>query len=278
MQKDTLIEYTKSESMEIDENLPLCVHNAGHYIITLCEWSTSRPYGRDDYQLIYLHEGHMRITLGNKTLVIGSGSVVIYKPHQPQLYTYMNDIPCEAYWIHFYGTIIPEMLRKLSLEGSSLFNIGTNYQIQQFFNEILINLIGNRFGGFYSNCGRALMIFSEVAVNSRAQTTHATSKRFDEILLQMHDVMSSTSIKDIATMNNLSVSRFSHLFTQNYGISPHSYRIKLKIERAKHLLSEHGHSIKEIANMLGFEDPLYFSRIFKKYTGVSPKDFKHKSD
>ena len=279
MQKDTLIEYTKVDSIEIDKSLPICTHNAGHYEISLREWSTARPHGRSDYQLIYLLKGHMRVTLSGVERVIGSGSVLIYKPGQPQIYTYMNDVPCEVYWIHFYGTTIPETLRKLSLEGNSLFNIGTNYQIPQLFNAILIDLINERFGSFYSNCGRTLMILSEVAFNLRQNATPAIgNERFNTILLQMHDISSSVSIKDLAAMNNLSVSRFSHLFTQTYGMSPHSYRLKIKIERAKYLLTENDRPVKEVAEMLGFEDALYFSRMFKKYTGVSPQAFRNKID
>ena len=123
------------------------------------------------------------------------------------------------------------------------------------------------------------MILSEVAFNSRQNATPAIgTERFNTILLQMHDISSSVSIKDLAAMNNLSVSRFSHLFTQTYGMSPHSYRLKIKIERAKYLLTENDRPVKEVAEMLGFEDALYFSRMFKKYTGVSPQAFRNKID
>ena len=54
--------------------------------------------------------------------------------------------------------------------------------------------------------------------------------------------------------------------------------MKIKIERAKYLLTENDRPVKEVAEMLGFEDAFYFSRMFKKYTGVSPQAFRNKID
>lgn len=276
MKKDSLIEYTKAELIDIERSFPICAHNAGHYEISLREWSTQRINGRADYQLIYLVRGHMRVTLNGKTEVIESGSVLIYKPGQTQIYTYMNDVPCEVYWVHFYGTLIPQTLKELLLDDIVCTNIGINYQIPQLINAILVDLINEKFGAFYANGGRLMLILSEVALclkkNSDAEINN---ERFNTILLQMHDISSNLSIKDLAATNNLSVSRFSHLFTQTFGISPHSYRMKIKIDRAKYLLSENDYSVKEIAEMLGFDDQFYFSRLFKKHSGVSPQAFRN---
>ena len=69
------------------------------------------------------------------------------------------------------------------------------------------------------------------------------------------------------------------MFIKEHGISPLTYLIEMRIDCAKQLLinranDEEKYSIKEIAQMSGFSDPLYFSRYFKKTTGVSPKEYK----
>lgn len=276
MKQDSLIEYTKAELIDIERSLPLCAHNAGHYEISLREWSTQRNNGRADYQLIYLLRGHMRVTLNGVTRVIKSGSVLLYKPGQPQIYTYMNDVPCEVYWVHFYGTLIPQTLKELELDSLTCADVGTNYRISQLINEVLIDLINEKFGAFYANAGRLMLILSEVAFSLKKNSdAEISTERFNNVLLQMHDIASNLSLKDLAEANNLSVSRFSHLFTQTFGMSPHSYRMKIKIDRAKYLLSENDYSVKEIAEMLGFDDQFYFSRLFKKNTGVSPQAFRN---
>jgi len=58
------------------------------------------------------------------------------------------------------------------------------------------------------------------------------------------------------------------------GYSPHAYLIKVRLERAKELLITTSFNVSEISFAVGYENPLYFSRMFKKYTGVSPANYK----
>ncbi len=61
-----------------------------------------------------------------------------------------------------------------------------------------------------------------------------------------------------------------------YGLTPHEYLVKLRMEYAKVLLESYGSDLKilEIAQLCGYKDSLYFSRQFKKYYGASPKEYK----
>ena len=68
--------------------------------------------------------------------------------------------------------------------------------------------------------------------------------------------------------------RFNHVFKDITGYSPNQYLIKIRIDRAKQLLSDENLSVKETAEIVGYTDINYFSRLFKKSTGVSPKGFK----
>ncbi len=69
------------------------------------------------------------------------------------------------------------------------------------------------------------------------------------------------------------------IFIKEHGVSPLMYLMEKRIDCAKQLLirrnnDDSDYTIKEIAEMSGFSDPLYFSRYFKKITGVSPKEYK----
>lgn len=67
------------------------------------------------------------------------------------------------------------------------------------------------------------------------------------------------------------------LFLTDYKVTPAKFLTNKRIELAKQLLSERKnskYSIKEISESCGFFDQLYFSRIFKKETGIAPKDYK----
>jgi AraC-like DNA-binding protein len=68
--------------------------------------------------------------------------------------------------------------------------------------------------------------------------------------------------------------RLNEVFKNYTGMTPYQYFIQLKIHRAKELLGLGRYSVKEIAFTLGFSDPYYFSRLFKKKTGIAPSEWR----
>lgn len=65
-----------------------------------------------------------------------------------------------------------------------------------------------------------------------------------------------------------------HLFTKEMGISPINYLINKRIDESKNLLGTTNYSIRDISSIVGFSNSSYFSQMFKKITGISPKDFR----
>ena len=83
-------------------------------------------------------------------------------------------------------------------------------------------------------------------------------------------------LKDIAAQASVSPSHFRFLFKEVYNDSLFEFIIKLRLDAACVMLKKPGLSIKQIANKNGYEDPYFFSRIFKKYVGVSPEKYRNK--
>lgn len=81
------------------------------------------------------------------------------------------------------------------------------------------------------------------------------------------------SIDEIADMCQVSPNTFRRLFAAYAGVSPVEFRLRQKIARAKQLLESEIFTVAEISDVLGFSDVSYFSRIFKKKTGLSPTDY-----
>jgi AraC-like DNA-binding protein len=92
-----------------------------------------------------------------------------------------------------------------------------------------------------------------------------------------HNLDKNLTLKDIATRAGLSVFSFSRLFSKSAHCSPITFFLNQKMSFAKNLLSTSTLLIKEVSSKLGFEDPLYFSAQFKKYTGMSPREFRIQS-
>lgn len=84
------------------------------------------------------------------------------------------------------------------------------------------------------------------------------------------------SVKVLSEKLFISKSHLSDIFKQKFGISLLEYITAVKMERAKRLLREENLKNYEIAYRLGFHDHEYFSRVFKKHTGISLTKFRHK--
>lgn len=86
------------------------------------------------------------------------------------------------------------------------------------------------------------------------------------------------SLEQIAHNMYLSPVYISKIFKEETGESPINYLIKIRLEKAKEiLLEENSGSIKSIANQVGYEDVYHFSKLFKKYYGISPLYYKKRA-
>lgn len=88
------------------------------------------------------------------------------------------------------------------------------------------------------------------------------------------DPKQEKSIAEVAEMCNVSLNYFERLFKQYAGETPTEYRIRTKIERAKLFLSLDTMSLGQIAEELGFGDSAYLCRVFRKKTGMTPKEYR----
>ncbi len=82
------------------------------------------------------------------------------------------------------------------------------------------------------------------------------------------------SRQEIARAVGVSENYLTHIFCAEVGMTPWEYLNRLRTQKAKELLLQSSDSVTMIACHLGFYDPAYFSRVFRKYTGLSPQAFR----
>lgn len=87
------------------------------------------------------------------------------------------------------------------------------------------------------------------------------------------NVANVINLQDVASRLNISSGYLSTIFKQSTGISFIDYVTEIKIEEAKKLLKESNYKIYEIAEMTGYENAYYFSKVFKKVTGITPREY-----
>ncbi len=83
------------------------------------------------------------------------------------------------------------------------------------------------------------------------------------------------SVKQLADVFDMDQRQLSYYFKKFMGICPKKYLLQLRIKRAKELLIDHDRKVTEVARIVGYEDPFYFSRLFKRQTGYSPTEYRY---
>lgn len=111
--------------------------------------------------------------------------------------------------------------------------------------------------------------------NERTGSPMAIAEKVEKYLRD--NIYGNITMQDISDEFKISSSYISRLMKMYYGNSPMDYYNKLKIEEARKLLSEnHDMLVKDIAEILGFSDQHYFSKVFKMQYGISPVDYKNR--
>lgn len=119
-------------------------------------------------------------------------------------------------------------------------------------------------------------IYTQILKNSQSEYMRSASReKIDRAreYMHLHYADEDMSIAAVARENKLSDAHFRRLFVQYIGVSPQEYLINLKINRAKELLAI-GLSVSDASSQCGLADQCYFSRIFKKYTGMTPSKYR----
>ncbi len=91
--------------------------------------------------------------------------------------------------------------------------------------------------------------------------------------IELH-YLENLSLDKLVASHGISQSSFLRVWNRIFGVPPSRYITKIKITEATHLLIQTSMRINEVAESLNFDDPLYFSRKFKKETGYSPKEYR----
>lgn len=92
-------------------------------------------------------------------------------------------------------------------------------------------------------------------------------------VVELH-LFSNLKLDQLAKLCNLSLSSFKREFKKEFDDSPNNYMVGKKLEKAQKLLTLTDLSIAEIAYEIGFQDPLYFARVFKKKLNISPSNYR----
>lgn len=102
-----------------------------------------------------------------------------------------------------------------------------------------------------------------------------TERRIEQAVGYMRECLSrSLQVPALARMANISPSHFFAVFKRQTGFAPLDFFIRLRMQRACELLESTPLSVKQVAAELGYDDPFYFSRVFKTVSGIAPTEYR----
>ena len=242
------------------------------------DYTTYREGGRLDYQMLYLWKGCGLFELEEGVRRIGEGGIVLYKPRQRQKYTYHAKDRTEVFWIHFTGREVPQLLRSCGLWDCQSFMIGSCPEFGELIGKIVREI---RFRPFQYELLCSAYFTELTAVVGRRRQRYENAglyQKYDRIAAVAESIQNhceeDSSLEDYARQANLSKYHFIHLFTQLVGQSPYAYKVGVRLEKAKDLLANTNLPVAEVARIVGYDNPLYFSRVFKNAVGQPPLSYR----
>lgn len=234
----------------------------------------SRPNGRSDYHLIIVEHGMVETEIDGKIEFAGSGSIICYPPGYEQKYCYLSYINSLYYWLHFDGIRAKEMADAYGI-GHGIYRIGQNSEVDAVIDSIMHILRAEDGYSFSINSMTQYVLAKLYRMANKAENSAKGTTRISRVAAEIWgNPEHRLSGAELAQKCNLSEYHFIRVFKAETGYTPHEYRNLAIIEKAKHLLADTEMNINEIAYLLGVNDPLYFSRMFKNKVGMSPSVYR----
>jgi AraC family transcriptional regulator, arabinose operon regulatory protein len=258
---------------------PLIENN---YVTELGYYPTAKNHYRERFDgvseniLIYCIEGEGTIEIKNKhKIVMGRGSIFCIPANFPHKYFSSESKPWSILWIHFDSKIV-EKFPIFDLEVINILSPEKNNLIQNHFVDLFTVAerdysIGNMI--YISNLLNLILVsayYLDDGLSNNKQNYYLTRC----IRYMNEHINENLTLSELAKYLNISPSYLSNIFINHTQKSPMSFFIQIKIEHACKLIRLTDLKMYEIGKTIGYDDPYYFSRIFKKNIGISPQQYK----
>ncbi len=240
-----------------------------------------RPNGMKGYIINITIQGRGTIFKGEQRFDVGKGDILLFPPNVKHFYNRHEEDPSWHHrWIYFRPRGFWSELLNWQDDQNGVYV--TRHQAADYF-ETLENLFCDVASATKSDApysrDLATNLLEQLLIRCKTLQPENMTRSLDPRILQVINLMTDDicrefTIEELAQHVYLSASRLAHLFREEMGTTIIQWRNDQRINFAKQLLTTSQISVNRIARMSGYSDPLYFSRVFKKIAGISPKIFR----
>ena len=241
------------------------------------------PQVREYYIIHYILNGKGIYKYQNNQYHLKKGDFFLISPFDNDpIYQADAVSPWEYIWIGFEGSKAEEVLSELGYNGENKVGHVLN---QNLINQHIEELITTNFLSQSSSLtiqGKLITILSllsldgtNISLNSNMSTQQKHIEQFC-LYIRQNYWRKDLSVQKIADDLGLNSSYLSRIISKKFGESTSEYLIKYRMLKAKFLIENSDHKISLISKAVGYENPLSFSRAYKKVFGHSPRNGKSK--
>lgn len=253
------------KACDLYENADIGMYYCGKRINT-----PNHVYGpeiRNYYLFVLVNKGEASLFHRNGIMKFKAHDMLVMCPCER--IHYVAETPWSIQWVGLYGQTVENYMKSLRICGDDpILKIEKYYEMEEVLEELYQ----------ISNCQTEQMRFKQMELiyrffsllckGEQRSKSCDIADRAKKIIDYNFD--RDITVKKVADTMHLDSAYLTRKFAQKYSVAPKEYLLEKRMELAKRLLTQTDATVKEISGSVGYDDSLYFSRIFKKKEGLSP--------
>lgn len=226
-----------------------------------------------NWNLLIPESGRLKVFLGNRQYHFCERDLVLLSPGQPRQFYVQETL--KVRWIHFNLDAHLQYYPEWPKAGPGVFLIHPPPEERTEFLRLfsgISRLCRIRLPGWYR---LGYCMIQEILLRGNMLNEYGLDQDQIEFASQiLQEFSSSASITELAERCSLSRAVFFRKFRKTFGMTPGQYRERQKLTGIRQQLENGTKSLKELAEIYGFDNPFYLSTRFRKMFGVSPREYR----
>lgn len=252
--------------------LPLFPDNIGKHI---CQPRTQRSGGFPLPQVLYCTKGSGVLCVDGKSTEIPPNTAIFLPAEHPHEY-YPTSDEWDVHWVVPDGYECNKLLDYLGFNKPMVFELRDTALLEHFFSRMHQSIIGDSINGNMRASGYLYNFLIELYNQKNNERVVRTSNR--AIVAAIDHInnfyKNKITMDDLCRVTNLSKQQLCRLFKRYLNSRPMEYIAKRRIQAAKTLLKSGNMSIEDISENVGFCSGSYFCKLFARYEGMTPTQFR----